>query len=399
LILQGRAMLVRNELPRAQEHFQRGLQRFPQSVNVRGLLFQLLNRQEAMKPATEPTLASMPTPDHVVQKARPEKSKPATRILVLCPDNDTPSGGVRRLYRHVDVLCAHAMPAWVVHEKPGFRCRWFSNTTPILDLSQVRPTPSDVLVVPEIFAHGMATLAPGVPKVIFNQNAYLTFRGWPLEGADGFAPYRSPDVVATLAVSEDNTDYLQYAFPGTTTHRVHYGIDPWFAPRFPKRKAMAYMPRKNAQDVVQVLNLLRGRGSLSGWEIVPIDGVPEAEVAKRLGDCAMFLSFGHPEGFGLPPLEAMASGCVVVGYHGRGGREFFDPEFCYPVEVGDMVGFAKAVEDVLGLEQREPGTLERKGKLAAEYVRVNYSPEREAQDIIAIWEAIVKERNAPPFPG
>jgi glycosyltransferase involved in cell wall biosynthesis len=154
------------------------------------------------------------------------------------------------------------------------------------------------------------------------------------------------------------------------------------------------MPRKNAQDVVQVLNLLRGRGALSGWDLVPIDGVPEAEVAKRLGECAVFLSFGHPEGCPLPPLEAMASGCVVVGYHGRGGREYFDPAYSYPVEVGDVVGFAKAVEEVLEWDQREPGTLERKGKLAAEYVRTNYSPEREAQDIVGIWETIVKARNA-----
>jgi glycosyltransferase involved in cell wall biosynthesis len=336
----------------------------------------------------------LPTPDHVVSTTRPEPSKNISRILVLCPDNDTPSGGVRRLYRHVDVLCARGMPAWIVHEKPGFRCRWFNNTTPILGMSQAQATPSDYLVLPEIFAHGIAAMAPGVPKVIFNQNAYFTFRGWPIGGTDGFAPYRHPDVVATLAVSEDNLDYLRYAFPGITAHRVHYGIDPLFTPQFPKRKALAYMPRKNAQDAVQVLNLLRGREALSGWELVPIDGVPETEVAKRLGECALFLSFGHPEGCPLPPLEAMASGCVIAGYHGRGGREYFDPAFSYPVEVGDVVGFAKAVEDMLGAEQREPGMLERKGKLAAEYVRANYSPEREAQGIVAIWETIVKARNA-----
>ncbi len=281
-----------------------------------------------------------------------------------------------------------------MHEKPGFRCRWFSNTTPILEMSQARATPSDFLVLPEIYGPGMAMIAPGVSKIIFNQNAYFTFRGWPIEGTDGSSPYRHPEVVATFAVSEDNLDYLRYAFPEITTHRIHYGIDPCFTPRFPRRKALAYMPRKNAQDVVQVLNLLRGRRSLSGWELVAIDGMPEVDVARILGECALFLSFGHPEGCPLPPLEAMACGCVVVGYHGRGGREYFDPLFTYPVEAGDVVGFAKAIEDVLGLEQGEPGTLERKGKRAAEYVRANYSPEREAHDIIRAWETIVKQRNA-----
>ena len=37
----------------------------------------------------------------------------------------------------------------------------------------------------------------------------------------------------------------------------------------------------------------------------------------------IFLSFGHPEGFGLPITEAMASGYWVIGYHGGGGRELF----------------------------------------------------------------------------
>jgi glycosyltransferase involved in cell wall biosynthesis len=75
--------------------------------------------------------------------------------------------------------------------------------------------------------------------------------------------------------------------------------------------------------VEQVLNILHARGVLDGWEVISIDGLPEHEVAERLRSCAVFLSFGHPEGCPLPPLEAMASGCVVVGYHGRGGREYF----------------------------------------------------------------------------
>ena len=78
---------------------------------------------------------------------------------------------------------------------------------------------------------------------------------------------------------------------------------------------MAFMPRKNAADVVQVLNLLKFRGALRGFELAPIHGQPERQVAAVLGEALVFLSFGHPEGCPLPPLEAMACGCVVVGYY------------------------------------------------------------------------------------
>ncbi len=281
------------------------------------------------------------------------------------------------------------MSAFVLHDQPGFRCQWFSHNTPILPISQAAIGPSDYLVIPEIYGAGIAKIMPGVPKIIFNQNAYFTFRGWPMEGIAGVCPYRHPDVVATLAVSQDNLEYLQYAFPGLAVHRVHYGIDPLFAPHWPKRKAMAYMPRKNATEVVQVLNLLRCRDALAGWDLVTLDGLKEQEVADRLRDCAIFLSFGHPEGCPLPPMEAMASGCVVIGYHGWGGREYFDPKFSYPVEVGDVIGFAKAVEEALRKECEEPGTLEQKGRHALEYIRATYSPQQEIDDIIGCWRQIL----------
>ncbi len=33
----------------------------------------------------------------------------------------------------------------------------------------------------------------------------------------------------------------------------------------------------------------------------------------------IYLSFGYPEGFALPLLEAMGCGCAVIGFTGRGG--------------------------------------------------------------------------------
>jgi hypothetical protein len=32
---------------------------------------------------------------------------------------------------------------------------------------------------------------------------------------------------------------------------------------------------------------------------------------------------GIVRGFRFPPAEAMLCGCVVVGYHGKGGQEYF----------------------------------------------------------------------------
>jgi tetratricopeptide (TPR) repeat protein len=317
------------------------------------------------------------------------------RIFVLCPDHDAPSGGIRRLYRHVDVLRRHHVEAAILHEKPGFRCSWFANDAQVLARSEVTLTPDDFLVVPEVFGPKLAGIEPGVPKVIFNQNAYLTFGRYPIEGSAGTELYVDSDVRAVFTVSQDNLAYLQYAFPQQRFFRLHYGIDPLFAARGPKKKGIAFMPRKNLPEARQVFNLLRCRGVLDGWELCPIDGLTETQVADRLAESALFFSFGYPEGCPLPPLEAMASGCAVVGYHGWGGREYFRKEFCWPVEVGDVVGFAREAEKVLIEARTDPDFLERLGNAAAQFVREHYSGEREEQDILAAWKSIVEVNGVP----
>jgi hypothetical protein len=312
------------------------------------------------------------------------------RIFVYSPDGAAPFGGIRKLYRHVDVLNRHGYPAAIVHQQPGFRCTWFAHDTPVVYAADTPVSRADVLVFPEVFGPQTAAVAPGVRRVLFNQNAYYTFAGYPPDGRDLPTPYTSPDVIAALVVSEDSRAYLRYVFPDLRIFRLRYGIDPGLFCYGPgKRHAIAYMPRKNAGDVVQVLQTLKCRDALGDFELVPIQDRSEAEVAAVLKECLLFLSFGHPEGFGLPPAEALACGCLVVGYHGGGGREYFGPAGAYPVEVGDIIGFARTVEEVLRAYQENPAPLRERAERGAAWVREHYSPEQEEKDIVECWRAIL----------
>src|ERR1035441_8850742 len=86
------------------------------------------------------------------------------------------------------------------------------------------------------------------------------------------------------------------------------------------------MPRKRLKELNQILHLLEHRSSLEGWELLPIIGVSEIEVAQRLGSATIFMALNAREGIGLPGLEALASGCVVVGFHGGSGEEYMTPD-------------------------------------------------------------------------
>lgn len=89
---------------------------------------------------------------------------------------------------------------------------------------------------------------------------------------------------------------------------------------------IAWMPRKNralGEQAQHVANACLAEDSLAPRvEWVTIHKVSKEEVAALLSTCHLFLSTGFPEGFGLPPLEAMACGCVPVGCTGFGGWEY-----------------------------------------------------------------------------
>jgi len=315
------------------------------------------------------------------------------KLYFLSPDTVSPSGGVRKIYRHVDILNARGFSAQVVHWQREFRCKWFENQTTVTYQSEVDLRESDYLVIPEMWQPVVAETTKGFKKVIFNQNAYYTFCEY-FQKDDPSVLYGSDDVVGAITVSEDSVRYLQYAFPKLPVFRVHYGINTeLFQFTRDKKKQICFMPRKNSEDARQVTYILKARNALADFELVPINNLSEQEAAQVICESQIFLSFGYPEGFGLPPAEAMASGSIVIGYHGNGGREFFKPEFSYPIEVGDIIGFAQTVEQVIQeiMQQgdRDLDAIEKKAKLASEYISQHYSLEREELDVVETWSQIL----------
>jgi len=313
---------------------------------------------------------------------------PNPTIYFFCPDLPHVLGGVRQTYRQVDVLNANGFDAWIVHRKKGFKIKWFEHDTRVM----YEPAPMrknlDVGVFPEIWGSGINRWGKNVRKVIFNQNAYYTWSSQPLTGKFD-PPYLNPQVIATIVVSEDSKQYLEYVFPKMPVHRIRYRIDPELYFPQPKKRQIAVMPRKNLEDVKQVLHGLRCLGALDGWKVVLIDKVSEAQAAAVLRESAVYLSTSSPEGFGLPPCEALACGCVVVGYHGGGGREFLLPEFSYPIAVGDIVGFVKTAQRVLRKHAMSPNGFVEATEKAVAFIRESYSQERERESIVDAWEKIL----------
>ena len=313
-----------------------------------------------------------------------------TVYYVLHTSTQRPSGGVKVIYRHVDILNAAGIDAAVVHWPTDFRCNWFKNNTRIV-YPPLRVTDRDVLAYPEVSAAVMARTAPGVPKVSICQNAYLAL----MHAAEVYKT-RS-DLRAVTAVSEQNLELMHYAFPRLEVDRIYLSINSSiFYPvsgRRPHR--IGYMPRKRESEAEQLLAILRSRGELEGWEVIRIEGLDERGVAEVLRTCVLFLSFSQREGFGMPPLEALSCGCQVIGFSGFGGDEYFGGEDCQQVPDGDLLAYAESVAGWLATyEARAPWA---GAKARAKCYLDMYSPDQEVRSVIAFWRKVLD--TVPPSKG
>ncbi|MEH2475587.1 glycosyltransferase involved in cell wall biosynthesis [Nitrobacteraceae bacterium AZCC 2161] len=281
--------------------------------------------------------------------------------------------------------------AAILHTRPGFRCGWFENTTRVVSATEATLGPRDILVVPEIYGRTIRDLPRNIRQVIFNQNAYNTLESL-MDGSANATPYTdNPDLALVLVVSQDNAEVIKHFFPAAPVRRLHLGMDPalYHPPQGPKQRRIAYMPRKRPGDAASVLAVLRLRGALDGWDIVAIEGRSEAETAELLRSTKLFLSLSSREGFGLPPLEALACGCLVVGYHGLGGREYFHPPFAIAVEDGDIAGFARAVEAAIHKLDNDPRSTDAIMAAAASFVAEGYPLKTERQDLLDVFAPLL----------
>jgi glycosyltransferase involved in cell wall biosynthesis len=299
------------------------------------------------------------------------------------------------VYRHVEILNQHGIEAVVVHQEPGFRYPWDERRTPVSYVDEVKLSERDLVVVPDVSVGSIPDIDPSVPVAVFSQNAYLTPWERPGRRHEPTNPYRAPNVVGIVTTNSDNLRYLARAFPHLDVRRLYLTVSEAMRPdALPKEQLVSYMPRKNPADAARVVASLRARGAFEGLDVIAIQACTHAETADILARSSVFLSFGHPEGWALPPAEAMASGCVVVGYHGRGGREYWAPGCTHPVEFGDLDGYERTAEGVLRELRLRPAAVHASGREAAAFIRATYPAGQQDRSVVDTWSWMVRRAAA-----
>lgn len=186
-------------------------------------------------------------------------------------------------------------------------------------------TSEDVVVVGEMFGAGaQAVMSTPARKVIHNQGPYYSFMAF-----SDLDAMRRWGAEAMILPSHFAAGMLMQMGWDRPAHVVRPALDPVFAAAAggPRELRIAMIPNRRPQEWRLIRGALRSRRpDLAGIPWIEIKGLPRAEVARVMAGSEIFLATGLLEGLGLPPLEAMATRALVVGFHGGGGREYATPE-------------------------------------------------------------------------
>ena len=249
-----------------------------------------------------------------------------SRIVFLNPFAKTEiSGGIKTAYRHAELLSDMGFDACVY--QPEGPPSWFETRAKLLT-SWVQPDKDAVLVFPEAINGPLVELVKTrtqARKVLFcPAQYYALFNAIPPES------YRDLGFVRVACQSEIAKGFLERVLGFADVTVLPCFVDTELF--YPRGNAMqiALIPKKLPREAAAIHAVFRLKyPELKSIPWAVIENKPEREIAEVFGRSAVVLSLPFLESFGLVPLEAMASGAIVVGFHGYGGQEYATPENGY----------------------------------------------------------------------
>ncbi|RWR04650.1 glycosyltransferase family 1 protein [Paenirhodobacter populi] len=339
------------------------------------------------------------------------------RYLFLCPDRRTASGGIAVIYDTVVTLRRLGYDAAVVHNSanagyPDYadapqlfytlewrkvwasgigvraglreRCRLLIERFRGGHLSRLDLRPSDVIVTPEYMLAETMGAFPEQEIGVFVQNPFS------FQKAHAHALSQGNDIrkrakwfIGVSGVCHDQFDLLGIR----EAHHLPVSMKP---EEFPfgaeKDDLITYMPRKRPVEAKLIVEALSGRGHIGGYRIEPLENLPRAEIAARLRRSRFFISLQKAESIGFPAAEAMAAGCIVVGYTGLGGREYFTDELGIPVTEDDTAGLVRALEMAVAEYATDPTRLDDMRTRASAEINRRFSRVAFDEALRAVWK-------------
>lgn len=230
-----------------------------------------------------------------------------------------PIGGVTTLFDYVERLneLSGETVAMIVSRVKYIR-RILPKSYPLVPVLYKEPSvgPKDTVIVPEVLVSSLEQFPHETRKYlvvlnwqyldVFNKNTHASF-----EHLSGI-----------LTNSEFSAKMLRARYPLVSVAHISHVIDPFFrtTTAYKKRSqhSVLILNRKNTHHIPKVLEYLR----TTPHKVTLVNNLSSQELLPIYNQHQIFVNLGYPEGFCRPAAEAMACGCVVVGFTGGGGSDF-----------------------------------------------------------------------------
>lgn len=292
------------------------------------------------------------------------------------------SGGVDVHLRHIALLRAAGVEAslWL----PAPEVPAWMGEVPVVSGPTLEIGAEDVVLYPEAPVVPGVDPAPGARKVVFNQNHFYTYATWdaPASAYPGWDP--APSV---WTVSRESVAVIAALHPDLAVHRVPAPVDPDLFGPAEVQRGVALLPKKRPHEGRLLERLLEADPRTAGEPVGVIADLTRTEVVRTLAEARVFVSLSHTDSFGLPVVEAMLSGCLVVGYDGGGGAELFEAPGAWRVPEQRPLLVVDRVAEVLAR-----GDLAELGAANRAWALERYSPAAVAP---ALTDALAAVRRTP----
>ena len=289
---------------------------------------------------------------------RLKRMKFARLDIVYVIETNCPCGGVKVIFEHVNRLHDRGHNVSIIARQQWTSNDWFGLKVPI------RYGGIDNIPACDIAVATFYTTIPAVMKSQARVKIHLS------QGYEGL--YQDSETVKKHYQMADNTicvsKWLQSVIADKTGKSATYiqnGLDPYVY-SFKTHKINITRPRvlvvgeqlqiKNTRTVLSALSKLKDKVDVVRmfsskdplYESHKMPDMTQQEIASVYDSCDILISASKQvEGFGLPPLEAMASGCIVITTDNGGNKEYIKPGHNCLLIDGSEESIVSAVQKLL----------------------------------------------------
>ncbi|MFA5398366.1 MAG: glycosyltransferase [Methanogenium sp.] len=306
-------------------------------------------------------------------------------IIHILPENTSPCGGIKVHYELCEIERELGIHSVVAFPNKNNIPKWFKrNTGKILSYAEAKELGykdkkkgKDVLVIGWEDPEPLNIYFPDFIHACYIQGDVF----W-----KGIFNYPNKYILCSSNYIRNTISGAPFSVVNPFIHTDVFYTSPDIKKFDKKPYKVVIQERKGGKEALsKILSLVPSNFYKDKFNFKVIKDTTEEKFSKELREADVYIAHSFPEGFGLPPLEAMSSSTLVIGFTGGGGVEFLKQgENSFYASDGDYPGVIKILEKILIMEPSQLRLIAYNGYKTSQ----QYSKENTKQQLISFLRTI-----------